>query len=356
MLSSAVRTVGSPELLSRLGEMCASRGLHSLADRLLGLTDFIERDLETVESALEGIHLPDTLVGRAAGHLLEGGGKRLRPLCVTLAARTGSGFNRSALDVAVAVELVHSATLLHDDVVDLAPTRRGAVTARAEFGNAASIFGGDWLLIEALRRMHRTEIPELLTSLLETIEEMILAESIQLENRGCLDASAEDYFRVAEGKTAALFRWAMISGGRTGGLSPDRCTRLGEYGQNLGVAFQIVDDLLDVTGDSRKTGKTLFTDLRDGMMTYPLILTLQRQPELRPVLEEILHSEPGDNPPPILCERISNAVRQSGAGEDSRRLAHKRSKQATQSLRTLPDGTAKRTLIAIAEGIVNRAH
>ncbi|MCH9649985.1 MAG: polyprenyl synthetase family protein [Deltaproteobacteria bacterium] len=356
MLSSAVKSVGSSELLSRLGEMCVRRGLHSLADRLLGLTDFIERDLETVEGALEGVSPPDALVGRAAGHLLAGGGKRLRPLCVALASRTGSGFNPAALHVAVAVELVHNATLLHDDVVDLATTRRGARTAAAEFGNAASIFGGDWLLIEALRRVRHTEMPDLLGSLLETIEEMILAESVQLDNRGKLDATAQSYFRVAEGKTAALFRWAMMAGGRTGGLAPEDCASLSRYGLHLGVAFQLIDDVLDFTGDSRQTGKALLTDLREGMMTYPLILTLERQPELRPVLQEILEVESGEPPPPILCERVSSAVRHTGAATDSRRLARQRSLQATDSLKDLPDGPARRTLIAVAEAIVNRSH
>ena len=192
--------------------------------------------------------------------------------------------------------------------------------------------------------------------MLETIEEMILAESVQLENRGRLSATAKDYFRVAEGKTAALFRWAMVAGGRTGGLPQEHCASLGQYGLHLGVAFQVIDDVLDFTGDSRQTGKALFTDLREGMMTYPLILALERQPALGPVLQEILDVEAGGNPPPILLERVTSAVRHTGAAADSRHLARQRSLMATDSLARVPEGRAKRTLIAVAEAIVNRSH
>lgn len=360
--SSELGPVGSPQLLGRLSRLCAERGLDDLAGRLLGLSEFVAPDLETVDEALDAIapvgSVGESLVGRSANHLLEQGGKRLRPLCVALAARAGSGFSPAALDMAVAVELVHNATLLHDDVVDLANTRRGASTARHEYGNAASVFAGDWMLIEALRRVHRSGIPDTLEPLLATIEQMVLAESVQLEHRGRIDAGRDVYFQVAEGKTAALFRWAMAAGGKCGGLSPEQCSELEEYGSHLGVAFQVIDDLLDLTGDTQTTGKALFTDLREGKMTYPLILALERDAELRPVIERILQAGEGqsatDRPPVELCDRLIASLHRTGAVEDCRQLALERSHRAVRCLHGLPDGDAVVALTTVAEATVHR--
>src|SRR5262249_22155884 len=148
------------------------------------------------------------------------------PLCVALAARAGNGFGAAARQLAVAVELVHTATLLHDDVVDVGDTRRGAPAARVVYGNAASIFAGDWLLVEALRRVRAAAVPDALDRLLDIIEEMIMAESTQLDRRGVMVADRAAYFRVVEGKTASLFRWALWAGGRAGGLDERACRAL----------------------------------------------------------------------------------------------------------------------------------
>src|SRR5213076_2069185 len=175
-------------------------------------------DLAACEAGLALVARGTDVVSRSVGHLLDLDGKRLRPLCVALGARAGAGFTGPARELAVAVELVHTATLLHDDVVDLGEKRRGADTARAVYGNAASIFAGDWLLIEALRRVRHAGVRGLLDRLLDVIEEMIIAESVQLEGRRRADLGRAAWMRVAEGKTASLFRWAMLAGGRAGGL------------------------------------------------------------------------------------------------------------------------------------------
>ncbi|MDY7093712.1 MAG: polyprenyl synthetase family protein [Acidobacteriota bacterium] len=342
--------------MTRLGEVSSRHGQDALADQLLSLAAFVHTDLETVEQSLAQIERPATLVGDSGRHLLGLAGKRLRPLCVALAARIGNGFTPQALDLAVAVELVHNATLLHDDVVDLAMSRRGSVTARAEYGNAASIFAGDWLLVEALRRVHRTGIPGRLESLLATIEEMIFAESLQLENRGRFDSGRQVYFRVAEGKTAALFRWAMYSGGLAGELEEKQCLALDTFGRHLGIAFQITDDLLDLTGDETETGKSLFTDLQEGKMTYPLILAVERDPELRPLLENIAGRSPEDEPDLELCRQVLTALRETGASESCRELASRRAAEAADCLQVLPEGRATRALSVVAEATVNRTY
>src|SRR5688572_15627343 len=147
---------------------------------------WVTHELRDVERALEAVPRGERIVQRAAHHLLDLGGKHLRPMCVALASKVGTGFDARACELAVAVELVHTATLLHDDVVDLADTRRGRAAARVVYGNAASIFAGDWLLVDALRRITNAS-PELVAPMLAVIEEMILAESIQLERRGRID-------------------------------------------------------------------------------------------------------------------------------------------------------------------------
>ncbi len=367
------------DLLARLEGICAGRGLENLADRLSELMEFIGHDLETFEREFAGLPRHERVVSRGAFHLLDLGGKRLRPMCLMLAARAGAeilaargrsvgapsgsrsvgppaGGRSTELDarvrdLAVAVELVHSATLLHDDVVDLSDHRRGAPSARAVYGNASSIFAGDWLLIEALRRVERCRLPGLLPELFSIIEEMIFAESLQLENRGRLSAGRDLYFRVVEGKTASVFRWAMSAGGRVAGLEDAERQKLIEYGRHLGVAFQATDDLLDLTGDASHTGKDLFADLREGKMTFPLIVALERDPALRPVIEEILEASTISEP---LARQVVASLRETQAVEDCRQLARRHSGLALAALQELPEGRARRALATVATTIVDR--
>lgn len=346
---------GRVDLLGRLEGICAGRGQARLARRLAELMDFIGADMATFEDEFARLpRRPDLLVGRGASHLLELGGKRLRPMCVALASRLGNGFDARVLDVAVAVELVHNATLLHDDVVDHSDTRRGSATARAVYGNAASIFAGDWLLVEALRRIERCRLPGLMDELLDTVEEMIFAESVQLENRGRISTARETYFRVVEGKTAALFRWAMAAGGRLSGLEDGGLAALAGYGARLGVAFQAVDDLLDLTGDAARTGKALFSDLREGKMTYPVILALERADAFQPLVEEIL-AAPHDAPlADVTARRVVRILRETRAVEDCLALAREYSAGAVAHLAAFPESRTTRALATVAEALVDR--
>ncbi|HTE51593.1 MAG TPA: polyprenyl synthetase family protein [Kofleriaceae bacterium] len=339
----------NPSLLSRLGAVVGPRGAEALADRLRDLEAWVAADLRGFEAELAGFERGTSLVQRSAHHLLDLDGKHVRPLCVLLAARAGSGFSDAARQLALAVELAHSATLLHDDVVDLGETRRGAPTARVVYGNAASIFAGDWLLIESLRRVRYAGVAGLLDRMLDVIEEMILAESIQLENRGVVNAALADYFRVVEGKTASLFRWAMRAGATAGGLPEAACDALERYGHHLGIAFQAVDDLLDVDGDRAVTGKALFTDLREGKMTYPLIVALERSPGLVPVVAECAALAPEEPLPPAVVERVLHALKTTGAVADCRALARRHAEEAAAALSAVPDGPGVAALVTVAE-------
>jgi octaprenyl-diphosphate synthase len=354
MVTEIARSYGSVQVLDRLRGLCSERGLDALAGRLSSLDALVGDDIRAIEADLDTIARRRNVIERSARHLLDLSGKRIRPLCVALASRVGCGFDGRVHDLAVAAELVHSATLLHDDVVDLAAERRGAPAARAVLGNAASIFAGDWLLIEALKRVERAAVPGVLVELLDTIAEMIHAESLQLDSRGRIDTSRELYFRIAEGKSATLFRWAMEAGGRAGGLDGSACSALRDFGLNLGVAFQVIDDLLDLTGDVLDTGKALFADLSEGKMTYPLIVALERDRTLRLALDEIVFAPVP--PPEALCRRIVDGLQETGAAEECRRLASDRAAKAVRALAFLPAGEATTALGVVAESSVLRRH
>lgn len=347
-------TPASSDVLQSLRSVADTRGLGDLATRLADLSELVRWDMKDLEKALETVPYQGNSVHESAKHLLGQGGKRLRPMCVALASRVGQGFGPEARELGVAVELVHCATLLHDDVVDVSDQRRGAPAARTLFGNAASIFAGDWLLVEALRRVRRVGVPDTLERLLDIIDEMILGEALQLENRGRLDTRRETYFQVVEGKTAALFRWAMYAGGKAGGLSPDLCTSLEGFGRHLGVGFQLVDDLLDYAGDSAVTGKALFTDLREGKMTYPLIVAQEREPVVQRILEEIISLPETEAPSPALRESLLAALRRTGALDATRTLAHEHAEKAAACLSSLPDSRAKSALLTVAKATVHR--
>lgn len=328
-----------------------------VADRLAQIHAFLGGELADLTTDLIEAAAGPRAVQQAAAHLLSAGGKHIRPICVALAAACGKGLGPHGHDVAIAVELVHSATLLHDDVVDLGETRRGEPTSRAIYGNATSIFAGDWLLIDALRRVRRADDNQLVDRLLEVIDEMILAESLQLERRGCIDGNIAEYLQVAEGKTAALFRFALFSGARLGGLPANVCADLERYGLHLGVAFQAIDDYLDIAGDATQTGKTLFTDLREGKLTYPILVGLERDPSLRPLLLEVSADDPEQGPAdPKAVSEILRILEETGALAACRGLAEDRAASAIDCLRSIPvSGHAARfALENVARALVYR--
>ncbi|MBO6939283.1 MAG: polyprenyl synthetase family protein [Deltaproteobacteria bacterium] len=347
-------TEPDPAVLRSLEALCRRRGLGSLAERIGDLAELVRWDMAEVETALRSLPRSERAVHRGAHHLLDQGGKRLRPLCVALAARMGTGFSEAARELGVAVELVHCATLLHDDVVDDGEQRRGAPAARTIYGNAASIFAGDWLLVHALQRVRRTGIDGTLDRLLTIIDEMIAAESLQLESRGQLDLGAERYFAVVEGKTAALFRWAMYAGAKAGGATETEAKALESYGDHLGVAFQLVDDLLDYGGDADTTGKALFADLREGKATHPLILARERDPQVEGLVRTVLENDGDDAALAEAHALLAAAIEGCGAIDDCRALAGEHARLAVEALEPFTDGPAKTALITVARATVHR--
>jgi len=352
-LIAAVRSDASSDVLTSLQAVCDSQGLDDLSQRLADLADLVRWDMTALEQGIQSLPVGESVVHKSAHHLLKIAGKRLRPMCVVLASRLGEGLDDKTREFGVAVELVHCATLLHDDVVDAGDKRRGVPAARTLYGNAASIFAGDWLLVDALRRVRAAEMPEVLVRLLDIIDEMIFAEAIQLENRGKIDARMRTYMRVVEGKTAALFRWAMYAGAKAGGLDADACESLEEYGRHLGVAFQLIDDHLDYAGDSSTIGKSPFTDLREGKMTHPVIVALERDPSLRPTLEELVTGDSNEISAQART-RLLSALDETGALASTREVAIREADAACQALTGLPESRAKEALFTVARATVHR--
>jgi octaprenyl-diphosphate synthase len=341
-------------VLGMLSQVTAGQGMDLLSAKLDELRAWIGSDLLEVEARLMALLEDRTPAHGSAKHLIQLGGKRLRPLCVALAARVGGDFNEPARELAVAVELVHSATLLHDDVIDMGDRRRGAEAARVIYGNAASIYAGDLLLVDALRRIQATRIPGLLEKSLGVLNEMLEAEALQLANRGSVRSTVSDYFRVIEGKTASLFRWALFAGGRAGGVPMAGCLDLERFGNSLGLAFQIIDDVLDLTGDPTVVGKSLFADLHEGKMTYPLLLAIERDAELADQIEAACSAENGllnD----ALHARIAEVLRRADIVPDCLQLATRWAGEAVQSLSRLPASRARRALEEVAHTLVRRA-
>ncbi len=351
-------------VLPALSKQAQAADLDSLDRHLTELQALLHEQLADVEGHIQGTRGP-TLAQRAGHHLLSAGGKRLRPLCTLLASRLGPDANQPAArkharDLAVAVELVHAATLLHDDVVDLSDTRRNQPTARVLHGNAISIFAGDWLLVEALRRICVTEIDGLVPLALATIEQMIFAEVEQSQRARSLACDRAGYFRVIDGKTAALFRWAMRAGARAGGADAATEAALVAYGGALGLAFQLTDDALDFDGEAHRIGKPPLADLAEGKVTLPLILLLDANPAFLSDIE-MLHAAGLDpdvrsaTPWRQALQRVLTGLQTTGATAEARRVAGRYARDAAEALREWPGHAPERAaLVAVAETLAQR--
>jgi octaprenyl-diphosphate synthase len=345
--------------LQQLASICQTEGTFDLAERLRRLDAWLRDDVAQVARALQDLRGGERVVETAAVDLVTTRGKYLRPICVALASRTGRGFTPAAHQLAVAVEMVHNATLLHDDVVDLAETRRGKPAARVLYGNAASIFAGDWLLVNALMRVQASGVDGALPLMLSIIEEMVLAESLQLERRGKIDdeaLSTNSYLAVARGKTAALFRWAMIAGARAGGVSAETEKALEAFGLHLGVAFQVIDDCLDFAGNESALGKKPLADLREGKVTYPLIVAARQVPAIVDNLREFLATPETDAAADSMMQHIAALVRSSGALDAANQFATAQIEAAIAQLVHVDECEAKEQLRTVAYASLARSH
>lgn len=312
--------------------------------------------------ALCEARLPEILSGSgpadvraAALHLLAAGGKRVRPLLLSLSARACRPDVVPRVPqlaaLMAAAELTHTATLLHDDVIDVSPVRRGLPTARMRWGNAVSVLAGDFVLTRALEEVERAAVPGAMPALLSTIQSMIAGEALQLSLRGRVDVQISDYEQVVDGKTAALFSFC----GRAGALAvgdTESGALLSDYAGHLGRAFQIVDDVLDIDGDPSAIGKAVLSDLREGKLTLPVLMALEARPDLREPLRSASLAE--DGLPETVVMRLREALVQSDSTRRARAVAATEAEEGTALLHQLPPSPFRDALWLVADELVRR--
>ena len=292
-------------------------------------------------------------VSEIAAYLLGGGGKRLRPALLLLAASyAGRKDDHSAIRLASVVELLHSATLIHDDVIDSAGTRRGRPSANARWGNHRSVLSGDWLYMQSFQMALEERNFRILDILIDLTQKMVEGELIQLEKIGRIDVTEEDALRLATYKTACLFSGCARLGAVLGRLEGEEEEALADYGRYAGLAFQLVDDLLDFTASAKQLGKPVLSDLKEGKVTLPLIYAMENgHREARELVMKVLAEKEFESVRP---ETIVSLVQDSGALDRARSLAQDYAKRAKACLNGHRDSEYARALATLPDFILER--
>jgi len=314
----------------------------------------VSLDSQAIESCLrETLQSQVALVNEIGMHTLRAGGKRLRPMFVVLAARASdSPFDfEKAVGIGVCMELIHMASLVHDDVVDHASTRRGRETANASFGNTAAILTGDFMLAKAMIMLNRHGKREISETVSQAVVEMAEGEVSELMTRTEFDLGFAEHMEILRKKTAVFFEACCRAGGLVADARPDYVEALGEFGLNLGLAFQIIDDLLDYRGDQAKTGKPQATDFREGCATLPLIFLRSKLSEGE---NEVVRRRFGNGVSDDEIHMICNWMEARGCFDETVAVARRHTEQALSALERLPDNEGRRVLEALAQAMVVR--
>ncbi len=295
-------------------------------------------------------HVP--LISEVGRHILLSGGKRIRPLLFLLSARMCGCQGPYLADFSTIFEYLHAATLLHDDVVDAAAVRRGRSTANTIWGNQAVILVGDFLLSKALSLAVTTNQLRVLKVLAYTTTMMAEGEILQLLHTGNLNITEEEYLEVINRKTAILMSAACQIGAILGNAAPEHEEALTQFGLNLGITFQVVDDILDFTGDAREMGKPIGNDLKEGRITLPLIHALaQAGPPDRERLMEIAR-----NLKPEMVPELRHLLDKYGSLDHSQDLARRYTLKAQANLEDFPPVPEKAYFRAFTEELLDRTH
>ncbi len=313
----------------------------------------IALDMQAVDSVIRrSLHSEVTLINTIGEHIINGGGKRLRPSLVLLSAGIFGPIQSRHHELAAIVEFIHTATLLHDDVVDESAMRRGKSTANHLFGNAASVLVGDFLYSRAFQMMVQLKNMRVMEILSEATNVIAEGEVLQLLNIHNADISEAQYIKVIHYKTAKLFEAAMRLGAVINHASRDEEDALALYGMKLGTAFQLVDDVLDLSGDVAKIGKNLGDDLSEGKPTLPLLYAMHKStPSDADIVRKAIQSGGLDN-----LDAVLSAVKTTKASEYVLDLARSESEQGCTAIAHLPDSAYKKALINLAAFAVNRSY
>jgi octaprenyl-diphosphate synthase len=283
-----------------------------------------------------------------------GGGKRLRPILLLLSAKLIGECAANAIRMAAVVELIHAATLVHDDVIDTAVTRRGRPSINVVWGNHRSVLAGDWLYMQAFQIALRERNFHVLDVLISLTQMMVEGELLQMERLRRIDVSEADYMELVDRKTASLFSACARLGVLMGGGDEAKETRLGEYAWNLGVAFQLIDDVLDFTSREAILGKPVGNDLREGKVTLPVIYALQKaSQEDRRLVETVLADGNYDHVP---FTKILEMIERHRGVERARERAQTFTDKARALIASFPDSAYQRALLAVTDLVTDRDH
>lgn len=317
--------------------------------------NLIEDELRAVEREINLESMASVGAVTAIGQYLNGNaGKRLRPILLLLSAKLIGRADASAIHLGAVVEMIHTATLVHDDIIDAAETRRGRPSTNIIFGNHISVLAGDWLYMQAFQIALRERNFHVLDILIALTQMMVEGELLQLERIGRIDVSETDYMELVDRKTAGLFSACARLGAVVGGANEADEARLGDFAWNLGMAFQLTDDVLDFTARENVLGKPIGGDLREGKVTLPVIYALQHcSSEERGIVEKVLEQRSYES---VSFGAVLGLLERQRAVARSRERAHTFADRARAILGDFPDSAYQRALYAITDLVTDREY
>jgi octaprenyl-diphosphate synthase len=314
--------------------------------------DLLRDDLAAIETEFErGTVSSVSAITDIGSYLRAGGGKRIRPALLLLSSKLMGYTGDGAVRLGAVVEIVHTATLVHDDIIDEAEIRRGRPSANTSWGNSRCVLAGDWLYMQAFRIALQERKLKVLDVLIDLTQQMVEGELLQMEKLGkCVDL--KEHFDLIFRKTACLFATSMRLGGILGSATEEEERSLEDYGRNLGMAFQIVDDVLDLTASEEVLGKPVASDLREGKVTMAVIHALERcTPEERKLVETVLRERAFHS---VTHGQILDMLNRYGSIEAAHAAAAEYSDAARNAIAGFADSEIKRALLWMPEFVVER--
>lgn len=328
--------------------------LQNTASAARKIFSLIKNEIALVETEFERQASSNIQVINYLGdYLRASGGKRIRPSLLILSNYSvgGKASDENVIRLATVMEMLHTATLVHDDIIDNAETRRNRTSVNARFGNQTAVLMGDWLYMSAFETSLQERSLEILDILTRLTRKMTEGELIQLTTLGRVDLTENDYFDILKRKTAYLFSACCEIGAILGGAGQEQQIALRDYGMNLGIAFQLADDSLDFTAEDEVLGKASGADLLEGKVTMPLLLLLQKEPSVRDDLEQIMHDGDYQNMP---RERLLAKMEKHSTIEETRQRAYSYAEKARKSLEVLSISKYREALEEIPTYMIER--
>lgn len=307
---------------------------------------YLKKELNTIEKTLnDSIQADHPILRKASTELLSAGGKRIRPVFVLLAGRLGNHNIGQVKTVAVALELIHMATLVHDDVIDDAELRRGKPTIKHLYGNRVAMYTGDYILARALEIIAQLKNPDIHQALSKTLVEVSIGEIEQMKDRFNWDQTLRGYLRRIKRKTALLIASSCQLGAIAAGVSLKEAKKLYRYGYYVGMSYQIIDDILDFTASSKQLGKPVGNDLLQGNITLPVLIAMQEEKSLKQFIKELFQKEKISETD---MHEVLHVLHKTNAIEMSYQLSNQYLQKALQVLESLPYFESRQTLVDIA--------